>query len=229
MKKCLLCGQDFIPATSFLRIFSFKKFHEQCLCQHCLAKFAPISGEHCKICYGKAAVNELCLDCLEWQKIYRHNLLHNHAVYRYNDAFHEIMVSYKRYGDYVLREVLQELCFEQLKKIKADFYVPIPTSPEHITKRQFDTVAAIYNKLVPLSFFLAKKEGQGAQGERTRSERLKSKQSFLVKEGIKADVNKHSVLLLDDIYTTGRTLYYARDALQTAFPQAKISSFTICR
>ncbi|MCT7819680.1 MAG: ComF family protein, partial [Lactobacillus crispatus] len=30
------------------------------------------------------------------------------------------------------------------------------------------------------------------------------------------------------IYTTGRTLYHARDRLQQGFPEMKIESFSIC-
>ncbi|MDN6023416.1 MAG: ComF family protein, partial [Lactobacillus sp.] len=37
------------------------------------------------------------------------------------------------------------------------------------------------------------------------------------------------VLLLDDIYTTGRTLYHARDCLTSSFPGMHIESFSICR
>ncbi|BDR60242.1 hypothetical protein KIM322_05030 [Lactobacillus xylocopicola] len=140
-----------------------------------------------------------------------------------------MMVNFKRYGDYLLYQVLQELCYRELSKIKADFYVPVPTSPEHLAQRQFDTISAIYGDLVPLSNILLKGPGYGAQGEKTRADRLSSQQSFTVAKKTASNLNKHKVLLLDDIYTTGRTLYHARDALLSVFPQAQITSFTICR
>lgn len=68
------------------------------------------------------------MDCKNWQKKYSNNLLHNYALYHYNSTFHDLMVDYKRRGDYALREVLQELCYEYLHKTKYDYYVPIPTS-----------------------------------------------------------------------------------------------------
>ncbi|EEJ75861.1 hypothetical protein HMPREF0492_1017 [Lactobacillus acidophilus ATCC 4796] len=34
---------------------------------------------------------------------------------------------------------------------------------------------------------------------------------------------------MDDIYTTGRTLYHARDCLRQDFPELQIESFSICR
>ena len=108
----------------------------------------------------------------------------------------------------------------------ADYYVPVPSSPSHLEKRGFDTVCAIYQKLVPLTKLLVKADTEKAQGEKNREERLLTKQTF------SAIDNKNvsgKILLLDDIYTTGRTLYHARDALLEVYPNCKINSFTISR
>ncbi len=43
------------------------------------------------------------------------------------------------------------------------------------------------------------------------------------------NIQTGKVLILDDIYTTGRTLYHARDCLKEAFPGMQIESFSICR
>ena len=63
-------------------------------------------------------------------------------------------------------------------KPKYDYYVPIPTSPEHIKKRQFDTIFAIYGDILPLTPILIKKEGSHAQGKKNREERLKHRRAF---------------------------------------------------
>lgn len=231
MKECLLCGQVFTPKFYFSKIFWLKNEREPQLCEHCVNKFKPLSPERCQICSKNKIKEKICEDCLSWQVIYGEHLLHNHALYRYNTEFHDLMVAYKRYGDYLLRAVLQELCQKELQQLKFDYYVPIPTSPEHQKKRQFDTITGIYQDLVPLTSLLGKKEGESAQGEKNKTERLKTKQSFyLVKKIGKIERNKpKSFLLLDDIYTTGRTLYHARDVIQSAFPLARIESFSICR
>ncbi|MEB3365125.1 hypothetical protein SDC49_21015 [Lactobacillus sp. R2/2] len=121
----------------------------------------------------------------ELAKIYDEKLLINHSVYLYNRAFHDLMVNYKRYGDYILYAALQELCVKELSEFKADVYVPVPTSPEHIAKRQFDTITALYGSLVPLTNMLGKKAGLGAQGEKNRAERLTSEQSFLLRKTLR--------------------------------------------
>lgn len=229
MRRCLLCGQKFAAQLSLRELFLLSKKPEQVICFHCRSKFVQLKSSRCQICSKELDSGQICSDCEAWKRKYTGNLLRNYAVFRYNDAFHELMVNYKRYGDYILRKVLQELCWQELGKHRADFYVPIPTAPEHIQQRQFDTISAIFADLVPLTTVLGKKSGVKAQGEKTRKERLLSKQSFFVLENTNINFNFKKVLLLDDIYTTGRTLYHARNALLTAFPQAKITSFSICR
>lgn len=178
MKKCLLCGQYFVPQFSLTHIFSWRTYQEHCLCIHCLSSFERLIGKRCSTCLGELSKNEYCFDCRKWKEIYGNNLLHNYALYRYNNAFHDLMVNYKRYGDYVLCQVLQELCREKLRKFKADFYIPIPTSPEHIEKRQYDTIKSIYNDIVPLTFALKKKKWFRSTG-RKKSSRASSKSAEL--------------------------------------------------
>lgn len=229
MTSCLLCGQQFAPAVSLRRVFSWRKVHMQRICMQCRAKFQALTDHRCQVCAGELAQNDVCLNCRTWRKIYGSSLLHHHAVFRYNSAAHDLMVNYKRYGDYVLRAVLQELCYQELRQIKADYYVPIPTSAAHLAKRQFDTISAIYGDIVPLTPALLKVSDCGAQGSKNRTERLRSGQTFGVNHDLALDFNQCKILLLDDIYTTGRTLYHARDALSAVFPAARIESFSIYR
>lgn len=231
MNQCLLCGGYFVAPLSFIELFSFVNRPREFLCPRCKQKFQALSAPRCPYCARDLPQAKICRDCLGWQKIYGTNLLRHHSLYRYNGAFHDLMVAYKRYGDYLLRKVLQELCRRELTKLRFDYYIPVPTSPEHQAKRQFDTVAAIYQDLLPLTRLLGKKEGSQAQGEKNKIQRLKSKQDFFIANAalITKNDKETKILLLDDIYTTGRTLYHARDKVLTVCPQAKIESFSICR
>lgn len=231
MKKCLLCEQYFIPEISFWSLLMPKKVNLERICKHCARKFSKLSGKLCLYCQKNLKQGKICSDCLRWQKQYQGKILRHHAVYHYNEAFHEIMIDYKRYGDYFLAQVLAELINQQLPSAEFDYYIPIPTSPEHQEKRQFDTVTAIFKNLLPLSHFLQKRKGSGAQGEKNRKERLAAPQDFFIAKTNLPQDNRYKakMLLLDDIYTTGRTLYNARDKLWEAFPNAEIESFSICR
>lgn len=228
--KCILCRQEFLQELSFKDLlFSLKARQKSHLCNFCKRKFQLLSDSRCKIC-AKESRTEICEDCQFWQKCYQDRLLVNHAYYRYNHAFHDLMVNYKRYGDYEIRKIIQELISNQLLELTFDYYVPIPTSKEHQAKRRFDTITGIFADLVDLTPILLKKERMGAQGLRNKEQRLAAGQSFFVDQQriIKDNISQGSFLLLDDIYTTGRTLYHARDSLQAAIPKARIESFSIC-
>lgn len=230
MKKCLMCEQVFTPIITFSEIFSLKQYREKKICQHCQKQFLPLTGNKCAICSKMLDTGIICGDCERWKRIYQGKVLLNHSLYRYDSTFHDLMVAYKRRGDYAMREILQELCYEYLLKNKYDLYVPVPTSPEHQKRRQFDTISAIYGDILPLTSVLIKSEGSHAQGEKNKEERLKTPQSFLVDKTINLGENVRTgkILILDDIYTTGRTLYHARDCLKEAFPGMQIESFSIC-
>lgn len=231
MKRCLLCEQEFTPLVHFTQIFSLQKRRPAKICPHCLKKFEKLTGNQCSFCSKMLQQGIICADCKRWQEDYQGDILRNHALYRYNSAFHDVMVAYKRRGDYVLREVLQELSYEYLNKINYDYYIPVPTSPEHQKRRQFDTITAIYGDILPLTLLLKKERGSHAQGEKSKGERLKTPQNFFIDKSIKISDNIETgkILVLDDIYTTGRTLYHARDCLKVAFPGMQIESFSICR
>ncbi|RVU70284.1 MULTISPECIES: ComF family protein [Lactobacillus] len=231
MNICLLCQQVFIPELSWIELFSLKKAGQHKFCTQCMKKFEKLTKIRCRYCDKNLSTEGVCRDCQNWTKIYPHKLLKHHALYRYNDSFHDLMVNYKRYGDYALREVLQALCAKELAKLKFDCYIPIPTSPEHQATRQFDTISAIFAELVPLTPLLKKYEKSGAQGEKNKQERLLSPQAFYLEtdQHLADNISQGRILLLDDIYTTGRTLYHARDKVLEEFPDAQIESFSICR
>lgn len=223
MSKCLLCNSNFRREINYEKLFLFIKPTKKYTCNDCLQKFAKKKGILCLGCSKETNAKGMCSDCIRWRKIYENKMLNNRSIYQYNDAFHDLMVRYKRYGDYVLCNVLAELV-DTLPE--ADYYVPVPSAPSHLQKRGFDTIYSIYQNLVPLTKLLVKEDTEKAQGEKNKEERLLTTQTFYA---IKKKNISGKIMLLDDIYTTGRTLYHAQDALLKAYPNCKINSFTISR
>lgn len=226
--KCLVCNTDFTPKIDFLALFSPKKEKNSTMCPACWQKFHRLTGTRCPQCGREQEKSDICQDCQKWQRAYQGKILLNHAAYDYNAAFHDLMVSYKRYGDYILCQVLSELAKEDLVKLQFDYYVPVPTNPDHQQKRGYDTIWEIFSPLVPLTPLLLKKAGSGAQGEKNKKARMQAKQNFFLNPEFRGTITG-KILLLDDIYTTGRTLYHARDMIWTAFPEVEIESFSISR
>lgn len=96
-----------------------------------LAKVSPTDWHPLPPMRQRTRKSEICQDCQKWQRAYQGKILLNHAAYDYNAAFHDLMVSYKRYGDYILCQLLSELAKEDLVKLQFDYYVPVPTNPDH--------------------------------------------------------------------------------------------------
>lgn len=225
--NCLLCQTPFVPELNWSDFWRTENVDIP-ICSTCAIRFIRLQPPFCESCHRqiRQAQAKRCEDCQKWAQYYPHKLLNNTSVYAYDSAFHDLMVAYKRRGDYVLWKVLTFLIRPHLRQMNFDYYVPLPSSPEHLLHRGFDTIKSIYEPLVPLTFALTKKSGVAPQGEKNRRERLMTPQTFLTCDNIKLSGR---VLLLDDIYTTGRTLYHARDALLQANPDLIIESLTISR
>ncbi|QNQ80726.1 ComF family protein [Lactobacillus sp. PV034] len=227
MNECLMCFTRFAAQLNYRELFLFRKNTPQYICSNCKNKFHKLTKDGCQNC-SKSLIKaeKICKDCHYWQKCYQGKIIKNISLYRYNAAFHDLMVQYKRYGDYEMRRVLQALIY---KIPKADLYVPLPSSPSHLKIRGYDTITSIYCELVELTNLLEKSDHEAPQGEKNKRERLETKQTFSVKEDYFFKRKPQKILLLDDIYTTGRTIYHARDAILKAFPSCDIQSFTIAR
>lgn len=228
MNECLMCFNKFTVNLNYRELLLPHKNKKKSICPNCSKKFISLTKNICKNCCKPLNKTlAFCDDCQYWKKLYSGKVLKNTALYKYNRVFHDLMVQYKRYGDYELRSLFQDLIGNLPQ---ADLYVPVPSSPSHLKERGFETIESIYREKAKLTYLLEKNDQEKAQGEKNRQERLISKQTFSLKNKKKSkQYTSLNILLLDDIYTTGRTLYHARDAVLESFPCAQIKSFTLAR
>lgn len=212
---CLLCHTEYTIEATFHQLFLLKDSSPG-LCTTCHNKFQLITPPYCSRCY-KPDIKDVCSDCKIWEK---EGIIVNHqAVFTYNTAMEEFFSRYKFLGDYRLHHVFHK--YFQIEK--GHTIVPIPVSKQRFQERDFNQVAALLQQL-PFSSLLEKEEGP-AQNTRTRNERLKNKNTFTLKAKVKVP---DKILLVDDVYTTGRTLQHAIAVLKQGGAQ-EIKTFSLCR
>ena len=204
MKKCLLCHQDIQYQVPLSQLFFGPTPQEPSLCPDCQKRFHPWPQNGCQAC-GRPCDRKLCNDCQLWQNEYGW-VLKNHSLYHYDQAMKDFMRQYKFMGDYRLHQVFQEEITHKIKSLNPTLVVPIPATPHTLMTRGFNQAADLYNG--PLCELLghlqADKQPQSSKG---RQARLATPQPFVLASSASLAVER--IVLLDDIYTTGRTLYHA--------------------
>ncbi|MDR0690789.1 MAG: hypothetical protein LBF32_01880 [Streptococcaceae bacterium] len=141
----------------------------------------------------------------------------------------EFMQRYKFYGDYRLRFAFAKKFAGRLRKYKDWMIIPIPVSKERFFLRGFNQVEGLLlASNIRFCLALTKPYDRAYQSHKTREERLQEKQPFLLMEKRMNELYRKKILLVDDIYTTGRTLFHAYDALKKVWPK-KVRTFTLAR
>lgn len=184
------------------------------LCDRCRARFTRIDlARACPGCSRPQDHPCLCPECAAWQHRYGWHLQHQ-ALYTYNEAMKEYMHRYKFGGDYRLRTVFQAELQQQVHRLGADLVVPIPVTQTTMATRGFNQVLGILEDIAVTPVLRHRAVDKVAQSRKTRRQRLQTPQPFILTDP--AVVRDRRILLVDDIYTTGRTLYHAASLLKAA-------------
>lgn len=216
MKNCLFCGQQLKPVLSFSFIFSFQSFAEPLICASCFEQFHRIDWEQaCPGCSREQADTHLCSDCRTWQKKYPELTLKHHALFTYNERAQEYLKAYKIQGDLLLAQLFKKELQEVLRPYQRNYQLLVlPISEKSFASRGFNQVSVLLDAAGISYQDLLIHNGQGVkQSAKNRQERLMSPQFFDWKAGQELNQKKDKILLIDDIYTTGRTLMHAKNLL----------------
>lgn len=160
--------------------------------------------------------------------VFGKNYTQHQALFEYNDGFQEWIQRYKILGDLQCKAAIAPEINLFLKKAKTDFIIPIPLSLPRMQQRGFNQVEEILKLMdLPFACFLIRNEHFKPQAEKSRRERLAMAQPFCCRSETKK-IHGKNVLLVDDIYTTGRTIFYAAECLQNYQPKS-IRTFSFAR
>ncbi|MDD6432249.1 MAG: ComF family protein [Lactobacillaceae bacterium] len=205
--NCLLCNTRLPVRLCLGDLLALRPLQQPVICEQCHTGFTRIDPNHaCPGCGRPQEHPHLCCECEQWQHQYGWHLNHQ-ALYTYNDAMKEYMQRYKFLGDYRLRHVFAVEFQQRIRHLQADLVVPIPVTTTTMATRGFNQVRGLLGDIEVTSILHHRAADKIAQSHKTRHQRLQTPQPFILSNPVV--VRGKRILLVDDIYTTGRTLYHA--------------------
>lgn len=224
--NCLWCQKPEIRNLTMKEILLPMSIKER-RCYECEKKLVRIQKPCCALCM-KQGVKSPCDDCQRWKRLYPEYAFQHHCFFQYNEAFHDWVYQYKFLSDYRLRKTFHHEIKAFFKQYPEAIVCSIPLSKVRQKDRGFNQSAAILQAArIPTVELLVKKQHTQAQAQKNRQERLAMLQPFEA-TALAGNIRGKEVILFDDIYTTGRTLFYAAEILN-AFKPLKIHTLSLAR
>jgi competence protein ComFC len=231
--RCLLCHEEMESDVSWGSLFW--KTEDAKVCGECRGKLPLITGDICTIC-GRPFMHldaeyifgSICFDCKRWEEdeLWAGSLDQNRALYSYTDFTKETIARFKFRGDYVLAEIFASDFRKALQAFQYDYIVPIPLSDERKYERGFNQAEAIIWVSGYEPAHLLSRVHSEKQSKKSRQERIHLEQVF--KLDTELDLKGKTILLVDDIYTTGSTLRHGAKLLKEN-GAARVCSLTLAR
>lgn len=183
------------------------------LCPKCFSALEFIGNQKCSVC-GRpldAIVPGMtvCGNCLKTPPYFRQA----EAVFKYDATFKRLILPFK-HGDHIELTHLFVKWLEQNSPSliqRNDILIPVPLHWTRLLKRKYNQSALLAHELAikyekvydPLT--LKRIKATGSQGHLSQKERQKNiKNAFQVKNPNK--IKDKSILLIDDVFTTGATV-----------------------
>ncbi|MFZ2588451.1 ComF family protein [Paucilactobacillus nenjiangensis] len=224
----MICNQRINQLFNLNQLLAWKKLPAPLICEQCNQGFEPITGPRCQGCGRTDTNGALCDECIRWENKFGY-VLHNQALFHYDEAMKDFMKQYKFNGDYRLRLVFESQLKSAASLIECDLIVPIPVTEATWRSRGFNQVTGMLGNLeLSAAISTVEREKAEPQSHKTRQERIQLEQPFAMVNKFKDELPEQNILLIDDVYTTGTTLYHAANLLKSAGAH-KICSLTLAR
>ena len=140
------------------------------------------------------------------------------SIYHYDDHIRKLLFTFKGCYDIELKNVFLCRYLPYLKmKYRGYVVVPAPSSKIDDEKRGFNHVKEIYKSLGLPMFDVLEKNKVDKQSSKSKKKRLNIEK---VIEGKNIEIiNGKKVLVVDDIYTTGATMFKCIEVVKEAHPK----------
>ena len=205
---------------------------EASLCEHCLGALEPIAGRGCRIC-GNPKVHRQASEC-DWCNRLGHLPQHCCTLYAYRKVGRELYQRLKFQGYWRLAQPLFDErpaeFFRAVPFLDYDCLVPIPESLSRKWTRHFNPAAMIAEHIsrrcgLPVSTRLRLRAFSRHQVGLDYQQRRKNARGRFKVIGRRP---LGSVILVDDVMTTGATLEAATQSLRRA-GASRVAWFTLFR
>lgn len=166
-----------------------------------------------------SAEEEYCTDC----KRRKHCYIRGRALYEYGSAAASIYrLKYggrQEYAEYFGEEMGRHLG-EFIREVKPDALIPVPLHKKRLQKRGYNQAGLLAEALgaclgIPVydKILIRVKNTMPLKRQNLEERQNNLKKAFNIAQN---DVKLNTIIIIDDIYTTGSTLDEAAYALQTA-------------
>lgn len=230
MNTCYWCEREIIKQLDWKTLIIGRE--NDLLCEECIKELEVINEPFCMKCF-KSSTDKICDDCKSWEEYFLGNdpLEKNISTFYYNEFLKEIIAKWKYRGDYILGKIFYHEIKLTIKRyyqpyLKEAVLVPIPLSNNRITERGFnqsELIAQLMTNDHKKIVHLLERVDDEKQSKKSRMERIYTKNPFKLRKTI-----NNSVILVDDIYTTGTTIRHAARLLKENGCPA-VYSYTLVR
>ena len=214
MGQCLFCQTEIREVLTLQELFDFGKKDRGTVCRTCEGKLPRLTGQTCcSGCMRPQESTNLCEDCRRWSSCYPELKIAHHACYAYTGAVKDWLQRYKFQGDYRLSAAFTNDLQAYRREHPKALFLPLPISIASYEERGFNQCEEMLKRAgIRYVQFLGNQHAGEKQSEKNRQERLLTTQPFSLLVGHEKYL-KQEIILFDDVYTTGRTLYHAKSLL----------------
>ncbi len=185
----------------------------------------------CKVCFNEihtdsfhSLINNLsiCSRCLKNYepkfKEFKFNGIDVLSVYEYKDLIKEKLFVFKGCFDYELFSTFfSQYSFELNLKYKGYNIVFIPSNKHSDAQRGFNHVVEMFNFLKLKRLDILKKVGDDKQANNSYRKRKEAGKHIVLSKRV--DLTNKKILIVDDVITTGSTLYAAINEIRKLNPK----------
>ncbi len=209
--ECVCCFREISDETKFM------------VCEKCKDDLEILAGGLCPVCGDKTNAAGGCINGCKSKK---YAFSSNQSLFYYTGAAAKIVKNLKYGGNQYIAKNIAEMLAEKRDYFDGvDSILFVPSSKKRIKERGFNQSKLVATSLgknfdIPVLDALVKTKETIHQAGGTQKERLENlKDSFAADEKFANEIKGKTVLIVDDVFTTGSTLNECAKAVKKLRPK----------